>query len=126
MGQNLLPGETRTDRGTCINFGCNSPVADAGGKAKTAYRSVCSRCHKAGHGTGQLKEGVVSYRTGICENYRSGILKFECPVEFTSDVIMAKITDIHHINEIHSDNRVENIAELCKICHAMEHRRLKK
>lgn len=34
--------------------------------------------------------------------------------------------DIHHINENHNDNRIENLAILCVICHRAHHKGVKK
>jgi len=127
MARSVLPGET-IERGTCINHGCDDIVADSGKAGKSTFRAVCDRCHKAGLASNkmQYREGVIPYKTGVCENYRSGILEFACLVNHTSELIGMRLTDLHHLNHNHKDNRLENVAELCKMCHLVEHRRTKK
>ena len=127
MARSILPGET-VERGTCINHGCDDIVADSGKSMKSSYRAVCDRCHKASLPSykTEYREGVTPYKTGVCENYRSGILDFSCLVDHTSELIDMMCTELHHLNGNHKDNRLENVAELCKMCHLMEHRRTKK
>jgi len=99
-------------RPTCINIGCSKPVASSGPR----LRPVCSHCHKAGYGGGKFALGVTPFRTGRCSN-STGHLGFECPINYNRAAWCIGHTQIDHIDGNHLNNILENVQELCDICH---------
>jgi hypothetical protein len=99
-------------RPTCINTGCSKPVASSGPR----WRPVCGHCHKAGYGAGKFALGVTPFRTGYCSN-SIGHLGFVCPINYTNATWCIGHTQIDHIDGNHLNNILENVQELCDICH---------
>lgn len=99
-------------RPTCINPGCGRPVADGG----TRWRPVCGRCHRAGYGATTYREGVTPFRTGKCSN-QNGHLGFTCAIDYDVAVWAIGKTHIDHIDGNHLNNVLENVVELCPLCH---------
>ena len=99
-------------RPTCINPGCNKPVAHNGNR----YRPVCSHCHKAGYGAHDYAAGVTPFRTGKCSN-QSGHLGFVCPIDYDRAAWAVGNTAIDHIDGNHLNNTLDNVQELCDCCH---------
>ena len=107
-------------RPTCINHGCNSPVAHSGAR----YRPVCASCHKAGYGAGFYKRGVEPFREFRCSNTDSH-LGFNCYIDWTRagrDGVIIK-THIDHKDGNHLNNVLSNVEELCETCHSEKGRR---
>jgi hypothetical protein len=99
-------------RPTCINHGCNRPVANSGAR----YRPVCSHCHCAGYGKHPYSKGVTPFRTGKCSN-QSGHLGFKCPINYKKASWAIGRTEIDHIDGNHLNNTSKNGQELCPMCH---------
>ena len=100
-------------RPTCLNHGCERPVAWCG----TRWRPVCSRCHKAGYDANTTyAPGVTPFRTGKCSN-QAGHLGFLCPIDYSKTSWVLGSTQIDHIDGNHLNNVVENCQELCDLCH---------
>jgi hypothetical protein len=99
-------------RPTCINYGCNKPVAHSG----TRYRPVCSHCHRAGYGKHSHAKGITPFRTGKCTN-QDGHLGFPCAIDYNRAPWAIGKTEIDHIDGNHLNNTAENGAELCPLCH---------
>lgn len=108
-------------RPTCINHGCDSPaMMNTGGK----WRPFCSRCQKANYGAMTLKEGVTPYKTGKCCN-QDGHLGFMCPVDYDrpgAEWALGR-TEIDHIDGNDCNNTLDNVQEVCKLCHTEKGRR---
>ena len=108
------------DRPKCINKGCNNLVTNDG----IRYRPVCGHCYNAGRGAAEYKDGVKSYRTGVCSNV-DGHLNFPCPLNWK---IMKKHfskhihTHLDHKDGNHTNNIPKNVEELCTICHELKGR----
>jgi hypothetical protein len=99
-------------RPTCINHGCDKPVAHTGRR----YRPYCSSCHVAGYGKQKFKENVVPFKTGKCSN-QDGHLGFECPVDYNKAPWAIGSTEIDHSDGNHLNNIIDNCEELCSMCH---------
>jgi 5-methylcytosine-specific restriction endonuclease McrA len=109
----------RNDRPTCINPGCGKPVTTHSGKItdpNPQWRVHCTHCQSASYGRWAHAEGVTPYKSGKCSNTKSR-LGFQCPTNYKKAPWAVGITDVDHINGNHSDNRPENLQELCPMCH---------
>ena len=104
-------------RPRCINHGCNEPVTysrtDKNGKKR--WRPHCSHCQAASYGSHEHRPGVSTYRTGKCAN-QDGRLGFTCAIDYSKEWAIGH-TEVDHINTDPSDNRPENLMELCQLCH---------
>jgi len=105
-------------RPICINHGCDKIVATNG----VRWRPVCGRCHRAGYGKETFKEGVTPFRTGKCAN-QSGYLGFTCPIDYDKSDWVIGHTIIDHIDGNHLNNSLDNVQELCDICHKEKSKR---
>jgi hypothetical protein len=63
-----------------------------------------------------MKEGITSYKTGMCSNQDSR-LGFSCPIDYSKSPWAIGQTQIDHINGDHLNNTPENCMELCDMCH---------
>ncbi len=112
-------------RPTCINHGCNAPVAVMSGKitdANPRWRVHCSACQIASWGGKPHKPGVVPFKTGRCSNQDSH-LGFCCPVDYDQHPEFIGMTEVDHKNGDHTDNRKSNLDELCPMCHNLKGKR---
>jgi hypothetical protein len=101
------------NRPTCLNYGCNQPVANGGSR----WRPFCWRCHKNCHDVSvELKEGVTPFKTGKCSN-ADGHLGFNCPMDYDKAPWAIGLTQVDHVNGNLYDNTPENCSELCETCH---------
>jgi len=106
------------NRPTCLNYGCDKKVTHSGGpKSGGRYRPFCSRCHKANFGKATLKTGVKPFRTGKCCN-SDGRLGFHCAINYDIAQWTLGMTEIDHIDGNHLNNSIENVQELCPLCHS--------
>ena len=117
------------DRPICINYGCKKYCTYS---TPGRFRPLCSRCHKAGFkyvlkrkmadGTikvyppVELAEGVTPFKTGKCSN-QNGHLGFPCPMDYKKASWAIGRTELDHKDGDHTNNTVENIQELCPVCH---------
>jgi len=99
-------------RPTCLNHGCVSPVAHCGAR----WRPFCQRCHKAGYGSGKLKESVTAFKTGYCQNV-DGVLGFNCPMNYEKAPWAIGLTQVDHVDGNYYNNTPDNCMELCEGCH---------
>lgn len=109
-------------RPTCINHGCNEPVTyshkDSEGNPR--WRIHCSHCQQASYGRHAHRSGVTPFKTGKCANYDSH-LGFPCPTKFESLPDWAKgITEVDHKDGDYSNHDLDNLEELCVICHKLK------
>ena len=120
------------NRPICINYGCNMPCTYSSQQVKGRFRPHCSRCHKAGYGyihkqrmangiiksypPVELAEGVTPFKTGKCSN-QNGHLGFPCPMDYIKAPWSIGRTELDHKDGNHTNNTVENIQELCPVCH---------
>jgi 5-methylcytosine-specific restriction endonuclease McrA len=112
-------------RPICINHGCNEPVTyshkDAEGNPR--WRIHCSHCQAASYGKWSHRSGVTPFKTGKCANH-DGHLKFSCPTNFDLIPIDAKgMTEVDHKDGDYSNHNVENLEELCVVCHKLKGQR---
>lgn len=113
-----------TNRPVCCNHGCTNLVIASAGKVTDSmprWRPLCGTCHKNSYDkTCMLPEGVTPFKTGQCSN-SNGRLGFPCATDFSKLPEWAKATtEIDHINGDHADNRLENLQELCPMCHRLK------
>lgn len=109
-------------RPTCINHGCNTPVATVTGKVTDAnprWRAYCSACQIANFGGKKYKPGVTPFKTGKCSNH-DGHLGFTCTVNYKKHPHFVGVTEMDHKNGDHTDNRKSNLDELCPMCHKLK------
>ena len=111
-----------SNRPTCVNHGCTEPVVyshkDTNGNPR--WRIHCSRCQQASYGKVTLREGVTTYKKGVCSNSDEH-LGFPCSVDFSKHPDWAKgMTEIDHIDGDHTNNSLDNLDELCPICHKLK------
>ena len=109
-------------RPTCINYGCNKPVAysrkDEQGNPR--WRIHCGHCQKASYGKHTHASGVIPYKTGRCSN-TDGHLGFGCMIKWTKIPDWAKgMTEIDHIDGDFTNNDPSNLDELCPVCHKLK------
>ena len=105
-------------RPTCINYGCNSPVvySSTDSKGNKRWRIHCSNCQKASYGATQHRPGVTPYKTGRCSNV-DGHLGFPCPMDYGKAPWAVGQTEVDHSDGNHMNNNLDNLDELCPICH---------
>ena len=105
-------------RPVCINHGCTKPVTfshtDADGNKR--WRVHCSHCQKASYGGQDHAPGVTPFKTGFCSN-DDGHLGFTCAIDYDKAPWAIGMTEVDHKNGDCTDNRVENLDELCPMCH---------
>lgn len=109
-------------RPICINYGCNTPAANAGSNKSGGkrYRSFCAACHDAEYGRRPYKPGVKPFKKKICSN-KDSRLGFPCATDFSKIPTWAKgITDIDHIDGDRNNWSKENLQELCCTCHRIK------
>jgi 5-methylcytosine-specific restriction endonuclease McrA len=98
----------------CFDTVCYSSVRKDGTKK---WRPHCSHCQGASWGKHPHRTGVTPFKTGMCSNHE-GRLGWACLTNWSAvEPTDTFITEIDHINGDHSDNRLENLQELCVACH---------
>lgn len=92
---------------------CDKKYMAAPSKARKYCSLECKRRHPLEAG---MHKGIGSIRTSM---RRAGKMKScnDCGYDAEPSIL-----GIHHINEIHSDNRLENLVVLCPNCHSLRHR----
>ena len=133
----------KDDRPICINYGCKKYCTTSN---PGRFRPFCARCHQAGFtyryrsyrtmadGSTkiyiappvQLAEGVTPFKTGKCSNQKhgqKGYLGFPCPMNYKKAPWAIGLTDLDHKDGDHTNNKIKNIQELCKLCHLEKSRR---
>lgn len=112
-------------RPTCLNLGCNNPVALSAGKLtdlddKRVLRTVCHSCHNASYGKmtkkgrSALSDGVISVKKDYCENIDGRINGTPC----TASGLDSAQLELDHIDGNHLNNIPDNVQTLCKNCHS--------
>jgi hypothetical protein len=110
------------DRPICVNYGCDNPVAYSGKDVdgRPRWRPHCSYCQKASYGKWPHKPGVLPYKLAECSNI-DGHLGFPCVIDWKSIPEWAKgITEIDHKDGNHANNSLDNLEELCPMCHKLK------
>ena len=112
-------------RPICINHGCNKQATyshkDEQGNKR--WRIHCSHCQKASFGGQAHTPGVTPYKTGRCVNH-DGHLGFPCPTNFDLIPVDARgMTEVDHKDGDHSNHDLENLEELCVVCHKIKSQR---
>jgi len=90
---------------------CNSPIKDYKHSKGTCSRSCANKFFRSGPNNGNWK----------AESYRS-----LCFVEHAKKCVVCgedKIVAVHHMNEDHSDNSIDNLVPLCPTHHQYMHSR---
>jgi hypothetical protein len=110
------------NRPTCINPGCEKDAMvsriDLDGRVR--WRVHCSHCQAASYGKWPHRAGVTPFKTGKCGN-TDGHLGFECMIKWTKVPKWAKgMTEIDHKDGNPNNNVLENVEELCPICHKLK------
>lgn len=102
-------------RPTCINQGCDHPVAFSSiyKNGTRRWRPVCWRCHQASYGKRKLDEGVVAVKKDYCENI-DGRFGYKC----TTYIPYPGALEMDHIDGNRENNIESNIQTLCKVCHS--------
>ena len=105
-------------RPTCINTGCQKPVTfshkDEQGNRR--WRVHCTHCQKASYGGHAHAPGVTPFKNGRCSNQDTH-LGFACGTDYDKAPHLVGMTDVDHKNGNPLDNRLENLDELCPMCH---------
>jgi 5-methylcytosine-specific restriction endonuclease McrA len=110
----------------CINHGCNKPctyskrTGKVGEAVNVRYRPFCDPCYRAGRGLQPYAHGVTPWKKNVCANADGKLLGFMCPTDFTKipeKFRLSGIIEIDHIDGDHLNNKLENLQELCKVCH---------
>ena len=109
-------------RPICVNHGCYEQVTyshkDTQGVRR--WRPHCSHCQSASWGKWPHREGVTPFKTGKCNN-RDGHLGFKCLIKWSQVPADAKgMTEIDHIDGDYTNNELDNLDELCPICHKLK------
>ena len=115
-------GKVLQFRPICINPGCGKPVMYMRKKedGTKRWRVHCCHCQAASYGKWPHRPGVTPFKTGKCKNV-DGHLGFDCLIKWTRVPEWAKgMTEVDHKNGDHTDNRPENLEELCPICHRLK------
>jgi hypothetical protein len=112
-------------RPICINPGCGKPamVSHAKATGDLRYRVHCGHCQKASYGGHPHAPGVTPFKTGQCSN-TNGHLGFDCLIKWPEVPAWAKgMTEIDHKDGDPHNNVLENVEELCPICHKLKGQR---
>ena len=111
--------KSRDIRPTCVNHGCGKPAASdhKKGDGTNRWRVHCSHCQGASYGRHPHQKGVTPFKKGICSNIDSH-LGFPCPIDWKKIPSWAKgKTEIDHKDGNCNNNRIDNLDELCPMCH---------
>jgi hypothetical protein len=105
-------------RPTCINHGCSEPVSFSHKNEQgiRRWRVHCSHCQKASYGKWPHRSGVTPFKTGRCSN-GDNHLGFACAISYKKAPWAIGMTEVDHKNGNCNDNRVNNLDELCPMCH---------
>ena len=110
-------------RPICVNHGCNNPViySRKNEDGSKRWRVHCSPCQKASYGRKPHRPGVIPYKTGKCSNI-DGHLGFFCYVKWDEipNHSLKGITEIDHKDGNYHNNDLDNLDELCMICHKIK------
>ena len=115
-------GKVLQFRPICVNHGCGRPVTyqHKNEDGTKRWRVHCCHCQAASYGKWPHRSGVTPFKTGQCSN-RDGHLGFDCLIKWSRVPKWAKgMTEVDHKNGDHSDNRPENLEELCPMCHKLK------
>jgi hypothetical protein len=105
-------------RPICVNHGCNKPVtySHVNASGQKRWRPHCGHCQGASYGRHPHAPGVTPFKTGRCSN-SDGHLGFKCAISYRKAPWAVGMTEIDHKNGDCSDNCIENLDELCPMCH---------
>ena len=109
-------------RPICINYGCGQPVVYSrkNSDGTPRWRIHCSHCQSASWGKWPRRYGTMPYKENVCSN-SDGRLGWTCPTNFSLlPNNMLGITEVDHIDGNHCNNSLDNLQELCMICHKIK------
>ena len=100
----------------CLNINCDNPCE----MDKTRPRPFCSRCRKLEHQPWSHRQRILTYKRHTCSNHTAH-LGWECPTDFTKIPEGTRgLTEIDHKDGNPWNNTLDNVQELCVMCHRIK------